>query len=505
MGKLGKLGYALPIALAGLGIGNNAKAQIPTEAYEYVANPLVQPNDTNLNWYGSGAVTKKHALIKNSTINWEDANRLDSLINGTFSDPADLRLYDRADVNGDSIVNLEDKVILEDYLKDLEENGSRAYLPGHFNKLKTRAEQENWLQKMITIGQPNQTCLDVPPEDTCDCEQYRDQMFIDFHGLDSEHLKKYLEIYDYDTINNGRFNLPVLSVTIYYTNPDGSSGGHGMNTIVLGNNITKWEDLCNIEPQRNLINVQPGQAYLNGWDSNFIIKGPPMGYNLLKHYVSYNIKDNVPTLDYVMPPSPPFILITKKDTLNPNNNIIGPVNGVDYKNSPDLIYNVIDETIFDMFKEVNGEKEYYNPYIWYSLDSGKTKTPLFKQGNFNLNLQNGNYNLILHAEDDFKNESSDTINFSVNNNTGLEDKVLDNKFLSYPNPAKDIIRFEFENMFGKEVSIEMYNTAGQLIGKEKTNKEKMDYDISNYSYGLYLYRALDDSGKTISSGKIVKK
>jgi hypothetical protein len=130
----------------------------------------------------------------------------------------------------------------------------------------------------------------------------------------------------------------------------------------------------------------------------------------------------------------------------------------------------------------------------------------FSQPEFSspLNSTNGENNLKIHAEDNAGNVSDTSFSYNYSPINGIEDIAKD-KFKAYPNPAKEIVRFEFVNTFGEDMDIEMYNSAGQLIGGKKTNKDKFDYDISNYARGFYLYRILDESGKTIDSGKILKK
>ena len=121
--------------LAGTLFSTNLKAQ-----ERRIIDNFSQPNDTTLNYYGSGDV------FLDNQIDEKDAYRLDSIINSTFSDFSDERLLDRADINGDGIINLEDKQILENYL-----NKNISYLPGNHNKSKDRYEKIDWIKKMILI------------------------------------------------------------------------------------------------------------------------------------------------------------------------------------------------------------------------------------------------------------------------------------------------------------------------------------------------------------------
>jgi len=248
-------------------------------------NPFVQPNDSTLNWYGSGDVTN------DNLVNAQDVTRIIELINGTYSNPFDLRLNDRADVNGNGIVNNDDKQLLENKV-----NGIILYLPGEWNKLTTRAERESWLTKMLAIDEVSE----IAPFPGWDCNQYAAQTYINFHGVSNPtDIARFLEIYPYDFSKNGRFNLHLHEVLIANYDLNGElKDGHAMNTIVLGDNFLNWDDLCDIEPQFDQINVQPGQAYL-GINSDFFIWGiptkPKVGKDInLTGYLYYLIKNNIP-------------------------------------------------------------------------------------------------------------------------------------------------------------------------------------------------------------------
>jgi hypothetical protein len=76
--------------------------------------------------------------------------------------------------------------------------------------------------------------------------------------------------------------------------------GHAMPTIVLNDNALYWNDLCNIESETDQINVQPGQAYLDGTNSEFVIRElptmPKSGRGVsLTEYILYTIKNNTPS------------------------------------------------------------------------------------------------------------------------------------------------------------------------------------------------------------------
>ena len=243
--------------------------------WKYEVNPFVQPNDSTLNWYGSGDVNN------DNVVNSQDLTRLDELIAGTYSNPDDKRLNDRADINGNGSVNIEDKQLLENKL-----NGSMPYLPGEWNKLQTRPEREDWLKKMLAIDSVDKLILSS-------CLKYSNYLFINFHGIKNQgDIAKFLEEYNYDFSNNGRFNLPVYKMNILQY----PEVGHSMNTIVVEGSPSEWNNQCRIEPQTDQINVQLGEGYFPSTDSEIYIRGlPVLTDGILEWYFNYLIKDKIPS------------------------------------------------------------------------------------------------------------------------------------------------------------------------------------------------------------------
>ena len=164
----------------------------------YVANPFVQPNDSTLNWYGSGDANG------DDTLTWDDVTRMQDLIDGTFTDPDDSRLYDRADVNGDQVIDALDRSMLEEHL-----NTEPLFQPHwYWNKLKTRAEREEWLLKMMAIDKTNEAEWEGQIPDW-DCNQYSWQTMINFTDITDTILNRiyYWNPTEYNLNNRGRFKL----------------------------------------------------------------------------------------------------------------------------------------------------------------------------------------------------------------------------------------------------------------------------------------------------------
>jgi hypothetical protein len=86
----------------------------------------------------------------------------------------------------------------------------------------------------------------------------------------------------------------------------------------------------------------------------------------------------------------------------------------------------------------------------------------------------------------------------------LENKIYESQIEVYPNPVKDIGRFKFSNKKQQEVYLEIYDISGRAIGKKSDNDEEIEFDFSNFSPGIYLYKIGDFNGN-FYTGKLVKE
>ena len=197
---------------------NNTALNKTTQTTNYLKpNPFVQPDSTTL-YYGSGDVNA------DGVINQEDYNLMQSV-------PSDSAMKDRADVNGNGIpADSSDKSILYEYI-----NGSRAYLPGHWDKLATREEREDWFMKMVTVdktdtmrGKPGWTCI----------------YFADRFESNFAAREKYDEPGTFET--KSRFNIPVYFCGITDTL---FGKGHAVNALLTGDNPLNINDWVIEEPQ----------------------------------------------------------------------------------------------------------------------------------------------------------------------------------------------------------------------------------------------------------------
>jgi len=197
-------------------------------------NPYHQPNSTTL-YYGSGDVNG------DGLIDTGDYNSILEMSPEVASGPTD-----RADIDGNGIAaEPEDAELLSQFL-----NGERNYLPAHWNSLTTVAERDDWTSRMLDID-----LTDEIPYQTGEfiSGDYRTVVEMNFAGrIDPENPNI---PYNSDIINFARFNLPMYGAAIY--NPT-TGWGHGMNTILTGEDPLNFNDWSFVEPQLDDINVQPG-------------------------------------------------------------------------------------------------------------------------------------------------------------------------------------------------------------------------------------------------------
>jgi hypothetical protein len=198
---------------------------------------------------------------------------------------------------------LEDVQILREKL-----NGTRDHLPGDWDNLPTRAEQEDWGKKMLAIDKTNTTAFPGG-----DCNQFTDQAYINFYGVSATDIPKFQEVYpNYNFTNNGRFNLPLLRVFTEERDAQGTRFyTHAMNAFIFGIPSLSFDNICPVEPQKDHINVQFGEDYLIDTNTTFQVRGPPIGNVIdsgngekdveMPLYVSYEIKNKIPTLTYTNP------------------------------------------------------------------------------------------------------------------------------------------------------------------------------------------------------------
>ena len=97
--------------------------------------------------------------------------------------------------------------------------------------------------------------------------------------------------------------------------------------------------------------------------------------------------------------------------------------------------------------------------------------------------------------------------FSYFNTIGLQDpNSKDIVIKAYPNPVKDVVTFDMENI-NQESELIIYNSLGQLVKEVQIDNAKQDYkiSISDYKSGIYYYQITLLNSQKKYSGKFVKQ
>ena len=242
-----------------------------------------QPNDTDLVWYGSGAVDGKNA----------DQSSLDSLLKiptGARTDSVTMK-HDWADVNIDGIITPEDSNIFSKFLNKIID-----YFSSYWNKHKEENERTSCLEKMFAVDKVD-TLHWVEGEFMCG--DFSRQVYANFQGSaelkDSTIASKFTK---YNLKENGRFNKPVYYVTI-----GAPTMAHAINACLVGNNPLNFYDWYFFEPQNDK-RVLPGDWSMpkNSFDITikyciFQADGAVEERSLIR----FKLNELVPEVTYVSP------------------------------------------------------------------------------------------------------------------------------------------------------------------------------------------------------------
>ena len=69
----------------------------------------------------------------------------------------------------------------------------------------------------------------------------------------------------------------------------------------------------------------------------------------------------------------------------------------------------------------------------------------------------------------------------------------------YPNPASNSLFFEINDP--KAFSIKILDLSGKIVEQRKRINKKEEFQLNNYSNGLYLYQMLNRENKVIQSSQ----
>ena len=95
---------------------------------------------------------------------------------------------------------------------------------------------------------------------------------------------------------------------------------------------------------------------------------------------------------------------------------------------------------------------------------------------------------------------SNNVYFTIDCTVGISDACNEsNRINIYPNPSRDIINVQTENI-NNEI-IEIYNVSGRLVYSREVNKNPTTIDMSGYPKGLYFVKVIQDGA--VKVGKVI--
>jgi len=94
-------------------------------------------------------------------------------------------------------------------------------------------------------------------------------------------------------------------------------------------------------------------------------------------------------------------------------------------------------------------------------------------------------------------------NYLLKDVSGIKEPTISNKMNVFPNPASDLITLEWDNYAKEGAEVSIYDIRGQLILQKEINSSFTNFDIQNFSKGVYFI-TLKDS-KSIIEKKFIKE
>lgn len=71
----------------------------------------------------------------------------------------------------------------------------------------------------------------------------------------------------------------------------------------------------------------------------------------------------------------------------------------------------------------------------------------------------------------------------------------------YPNPAISFISFEFQKVYDKGFTLQIFNFLGKKVFERTMLSQKNDIPLSEFYRGVYIFQLRNRTGKIIESGK----
>ncbi len=124
----------------------------------------------------------------------------------------------------------------------------------------------------------------------------------------------------------------------------------------------------------------------------------------------------------------------------------------------------------------------FQNYYW---STGSTDTSIIVNGSIGVGVYD--YSVTVVGENGCLN--SDTIKVTIELPTSVNSKFDFNQIKIFPNPTNDIINIEISNSMNEDISLNVYNSLGELLIEKKFLNKTTDYiDISHFSKGIYYLK-----------------
>ena len=86
--------------------------------------------------------------------------------------------------------------------------------------------------------------------------------------------------------------------------------------------------------------------------------------------------------------------------------------------------------------------------------------------------------------------------------SGLTESIQSGILRFYPNPATSVINFDFQKLYDKGYSLQIYNAVlGRKMLEQANIADKTTIDLTNFTRGVYVYQLFDKTGKLVETGK----
>lgn len=116
-------------------------------------------------------------------------------------------------------------------------------------------------------------------------------------------------------------------------------------------------------------------------------------------------------------------------------------------------------------------------------------------GNGYYKITDSKGNVIIEGDGKFTNEASH--NISTKKGAVSIEEVANETYKVYPNPVKDVLAIEGENI----EQVNVYNAMGQLVKTVNSNDNIVKVNVDDLQNGMYIVNVIDNNG-TVTSSKV---